>query len=351
MHRRRRQLQLCRHLPGCTRLVDDHPDRQRPLVVLDRAQEIGHLLRDRTGLPEIAADLGQEPIEAILPVVLEPVANRLGGHPGAQRAGDLVILGRLPGQQPSQPALTTRPMQQIRDEAIAEQRDGVSAVLVVVLDFHFSSSAPEMSGQAPSLPASWRRIWPHVVFEGASAVATTTRAGAKSDGSRQCNQMPLGSRSDLAEDRPAELVADGFQGGPTRTEAPHGHCHQCKQDSAHRSQAPPHPPNCSRQLDVRAELLGGCLHRTGRLHGGHDPLHVRQAAGQPGGQAVRQQAERHPRRVAVVPRHPRPFRLCPLVRPEPPEPALLRPVYRASIKPCLSPAFLSNVFLAGQRRF
>jgi hypothetical protein len=182
-------------------------------------------------------------------------------------------------------------------------------------------------------------------------VATTTRAGAKSDGSGQRPEVPIGSRSDLPEDRPAELVTDGVQRGPTRAEATHCHCHQCKQGSAHRSQAPSHPPNCSCQLDLRAKLLGGCLHRTGRLHGGHDPLHVRQAAGQPGGQAVRQQAERHPRRVAVVPRHPRPFRLYPPVRPEPPEPTPLRPVYRASIKPCLSPAFLPNVFLAGQRRF
>jgi hypothetical protein len=57
-----------------------------------------------------------------LSVVLDPVADRLGGHPGAQRAGDLVILGRLPGQQLSEPALATRPMQQIRALAPATDR-------------------------------------------------------------------------------------------------------------------------------------------------------------------------------------------------------------------------------------
>ena len=173
---------------------------------------------------------------------------------------------------------------------------------------------------------------------------------AESDRCSQVDQVLSRFASDLPKHRRSQALTHISQGGRARARHVRHQRHQGQQHRPHGPKPSPHPADGAGQLDVRPQLSCGSLHRRRCLDCGHHLLDLVQRAGQPRRQAVRQQAEGHMACGAVVPRHPRPFWLHPSVGPKPAQPTPRRPVYRASIEPCLLPDFLPNVCLAGQRR-
>ena len=62
------------------------------MLGFDGYQQLGNVRRQPPGLAAVGARLGIEGIEAALPVVVQPVADGLGGDVGALGAGDGVLL-------------------------------------------------------------------------------------------------------------------------------------------------------------------------------------------------------------------------------------------------------------------
>jgi hypothetical protein len=138
-------------------------------------------------------------------------------------------------------------------------------------------------------------------------------------------------------------------------EPPRHQRHQRQQHHAHGTQPPPYPPHSAGQLNIRPDLPSrlldarSCRHLG--LHDGHYLLDLVEASREPTRQAVRQQAERGVSRRTIPARDLRPGRLFPRVRPVPGKTAATTRMQRAAIQACLSPVFLPNVVLAGERRW
>ena len=122
----------------------------------------------------------------------------------------------------------------------------------------------------------------------------------------------------------------------------------------HRSQPPSHPAHGPGQFDVWPDrlrrLLDALTCRHLGLHDGHYLLDLVEVSRKPTRQAVRQQAECGVSRRTIPARDLRPGWLDPRVRPVPLETTAPVRMQRAAIQACLSPVFLPNVVLAGQRR-
>jgi len=103
--------------------ADQLRDRQMGLLFLDAEQRIGHRLGQRAGATLIGPALGQQRVEAATPPVLEPVAQRLGGHPDALAARDRVVGSGLLAQPCIQPAAARGQVDEISDQPVAQQRD------------------------------------------------------------------------------------------------------------------------------------------------------------------------------------------------------------------------------------
>jgi len=130
--------------------------------------------------------------------------------------------------------------------------------------------------------------------------------------------------------------------------------HQRQQRHPHSSHSPSHPAHRPGQLDVWPNLfrrfLDALTCRHLGLHGGHYLLDLVEASREPTRQAVRQQAESGVSCRTIPAGDLRPGRLDPHVRPVPGKTAATPRMQRTAIQACLSPAFLPNVVLAGQRR-
>ena len=103
--------------------ADELGDRQMGLLLLQAQQRIGQRLGQRAGLASVGSALGGQSVEAAAPVSLEPVAQRLGGHPHTAAAGDGVVGCSLLAQAGIQPGAAQGLVDEIGDQAIAEQGD------------------------------------------------------------------------------------------------------------------------------------------------------------------------------------------------------------------------------------
>ena len=76
-----------------TRLADHQLHGELRIPLLDPQQYIDHLRGQGAGAAPVGPGLGEQGLEATAAVVAEPVADRLGGHPGGHRASPAVVAG------------------------------------------------------------------------------------------------------------------------------------------------------------------------------------------------------------------------------------------------------------------
>ena len=110
------------------------------------------------------------------PPGLEPVAQRLGGHPDALAARDRVVGGGLLAQPHIQPAAACGLVDEIGDQAVAEQGDRLA-----ILGLGHGFGLHLVEGVATLRSARWR-VRPHVLLELAVVFTAGGAAVAESDG-------------------------------------------------------------------------------------------------------------------------------------------------------------------------
>jgi hypothetical protein len=106
--------------------LDQRGHGERRLIVLEQAQEVDDLGRDRATAALVCALLRHQRIEAATAVVTQPAADRLGRNAPTQRARDVVLALSLVTQQLVQAAMLRWQVRDVGDHAVAEQRDGLA---------------------------------------------------------------------------------------------------------------------------------------------------------------------------------------------------------------------------------
>ena len=139
--RRQRQGEILRDLLAGACLADEQLHRKLGVTLLDLQQHVDDLRGQRTRLAAVGARLGQERIEAPASIQFQPVAQRLGGHPGGGAPGDGVRAGGLLLDQRIQPLRARFQAPQIGDEAVTKQRHRMAVVGIGV--FHRQHSSAE----------------------------------------------------------------------------------------------------------------------------------------------------------------------------------------------------------------
>lgn len=105
--------------------ADEDRDGQLRGLLLEADQGVGEQRGQRPGLAAVGARLRQQRIEAATAVGLEPIAQGLGGHPGAGAAGDGVGEPCLALEPGIQPGAVGRQLGELGDQAVAEQGHGL----------------------------------------------------------------------------------------------------------------------------------------------------------------------------------------------------------------------------------
>ena len=116
------QARAVRHEPEIQRALDHEAHRQERLVRLDPGQLLGQRGRDAAREPAVGARLGVQGVEAALAVQAHPVPQGLDRDLAAAAAGNGPLLGGAGAQGLRQRRRPGRRMQQVRDQAVAEQR-------------------------------------------------------------------------------------------------------------------------------------------------------------------------------------------------------------------------------------
>ena len=150
MHGRVREMHAVGEVAAGYGATDHLPYRPGWMLGLDRDQQLGDLRRQPARATTIGACPGIQRIEAAAPVVQQPVAHRLGGHAGAQRARNGVLLLGLGTQLFSDPWRAGWQMDQVGDQAIAEQRHLAAQLLVGVIHGGAARRPPESPATARS---------------------------------------------------------------------------------------------------------------------------------------------------------------------------------------------------------
>jgi hypothetical protein len=110
----------------CRAVAISISDTEGRVRLLQRTELIGDGLGQRAGVPGVAPRARLERVEAAAPVGVEPVAHRLGGDVAARHCGGCRTRARpSPRSRRCKRAVAGRQMEQIGDEPIAKQRDGL----------------------------------------------------------------------------------------------------------------------------------------------------------------------------------------------------------------------------------
>ena len=128
MHARHGQHQLVGQRSAGACLRDDAAHRQCRVLLLDRDQQLGHVVGDLARPAAVGTRLGAQRIEAAGAVALEPVADGLGGDAGAGGAGDGVLAHRLLVDALVQPRGARRQAREFGNHAVAEQGYGMAVI-------------------------------------------------------------------------------------------------------------------------------------------------------------------------------------------------------------------------------
>ena len=127
--RRGREMDVVRHaLPP--RLVDHGAHGEGGAGGLYGDQQFGGLRGQPAGTAAVGARPGMQGVEAAAPVEAHPVAEGLGGDPGAVRAGDVVDASGLVAQPGADARGAGRQVDEVGDQAVSEQRHGLPEVVV-----------------------------------------------------------------------------------------------------------------------------------------------------------------------------------------------------------------------------
>src|SRR6266545_1900832 len=138
----------CRDSRRCTvagarlgrRFADQEIHRERRCLLLERAQQVRHLLRNGPRTTLVAPGLGMKRREAAAAIQGQPFTQRLRGHAASPRARDLVHLLRLLAEQGVEAALALLSMRKIGDQTVPEERDPLSCLVV---KRHFRLLSPD----------------------------------------------------------------------------------------------------------------------------------------------------------------------------------------------------------------
>ena len=125
VHGRGRQRQVCGHLGGLSGLADDQLHREFRVGLLGREQRLDHRRGQGAGLAAVGACFGQQGVEAATAVRLEPIAQRLGRHPGAGAAGDAVVARRPLGELLGEALGAWGQVHQLGNQPVAKQGNGL----------------------------------------------------------------------------------------------------------------------------------------------------------------------------------------------------------------------------------
>ena len=176
-------------LPPC--FADHGAHGERGVGRLHGDQRFGDLGGQPAGTAAVGAWPGMQGVEAAAAVEAQPVAEGLGGDAGAVGAGDVVVAFGL-GAQPGADARGAGwQVDEVGDEAVAEQRHGLPEVVVGGL----------------------RHVAGLVRRRGGLAQPGERRVGAETGA--EC-----GDRGGAAEEALREQAAHGIEGAPNQTDPP-----------------------------------------------------------------------------------------------------------------------------------
>jgi hypothetical protein len=123
MHRRWRQREILGHLGTFARLADDQLHRKLRIGLLGRKPHLDYRWRERACLAAVGTWFRQQRIEAPAAVALQPIAQRLGGHPRSGAPGEGVFACGLLFNECMQPLGSGGQVHEIGDnKAISWQR-------------------------------------------------------------------------------------------------------------------------------------------------------------------------------------------------------------------------------------
>ena len=111
-------------------VVDDGAHGECGVGGLDGDQLFGDLGGQPAGAAAVGARPGMQGVEAAAAVEAHPVAEGLGGDAGAVGAGDVVVAFGLGAQPGADAGGAGRQVDEVGDEAVAEQRHGLPGVVV-----------------------------------------------------------------------------------------------------------------------------------------------------------------------------------------------------------------------------
>src|SRR6266545_5416309 len=138
--RRRSQVHFVADARLGLRFADQEIHRERRCLLLERAQQVRHLLRNGPRTTLVAPGLGMKRREAAPAIQGQPFTQRLRGHAASPRARDLVHLLRLLAEQGVKATLALLSMRKIGDQTVPEERDPLSCLVV---KRHFRLLSPD----------------------------------------------------------------------------------------------------------------------------------------------------------------------------------------------------------------
>ena len=278
----------------------DLAHREGGVIGLDGEEALGDLGGQAPGGAAVGACPGVERGEAGAAVLREPVAQGLGGDAGASGAGDGVGLFGPDAQLRADPRCPGREVDEVGDEAVAEQCDGLSQIVAGVLGgvgaghrYRPGSSGHCPPGRGRYAPSAGRVMTPVVLeprfaIPHAAAVATEPQRRGQLRQLR-CTQGAQRLKRAVGPEtfahRAERRRAVGERFGEQTDDGG-----QEVMDLAHPT---PDPTHGARQLDGLGAQQS-CRRTQARcvLGGGHDRLEGHERARQPRGQTVGQQRER-----------------------------------------------------------
>ena len=110
--------------------LDHEPHRELGVLLFHGDERLGNGIGQAAGLTAIGAPLRQQRLEPAFAVELEPVAQGLDGDAGAAAAGDGVVHPRLGTQLPGDAGTAGRQVDEIGDDAVAEQGHRLAVVVI-----------------------------------------------------------------------------------------------------------------------------------------------------------------------------------------------------------------------------
>ena len=355
MHGGRREHDLGGNQLVLARGRDQHRHAESGVRLFEDTELVSHGGRQGARVPGVTPRARLERVEAAAAIGVEPIAQRLGGDAAARAAGDLVLAIGFLAQLRVQRPVARRQMQQIGDQAVAKQRDGLVVgwgrdrqQQLMLTAIRHRSSLPAIGGQAGSSAGRRPGVSPHPVLAGRARRARRAgwgtnpsgrgRAGSNAGARAQGDQRVVGVQR--GADR-AEVGGPAKRSGSRVTTASSVARTSVNRRRTHRT-ADGSTMSGRRTSAAASILRAASTCATTRSRSSRSPGN---RLARPSGR----QAEGFVGRGTVVPRDPHPRRRLPRVGAMARKPAAARGCRGHCSEPCLLPGTFGNIGLAGQR--